>query len=216
MGVVVDLSQVSIVLHRSAINPPEERNEEDSAVKDPFAAVHYREKESEDDHMDENSAFTPATIIKSNKFGRQRQNRRKLYQKTSGNSEHGWKTTRNVKWTFGRHWKAQKTYWTHNTGSTCCLRCTILRMAESTQFEEDVNRKMLGMNVIERPLIDSASQIVAAPKKYNLLPSCIDNRMLNSVTFKDAYRILQMEEYPSSLLEARIFSTRDANFSIDK
>jgi len=55
------------------------------------------------------------------------------------------------------------------------------------------------------------SPVVVVPKKNGSPRFCVHYRRLNSVTKKDSYPILQMEDCIDSLEDARIFSSLDCN-----
>ena len=70
---------------------------------------------------------------------------------------------------------------------------------------------MLKKGVIEPANTDRASPVVLVPKTDGSLRFCIDYRILNAMTVRDAYPIPRMEEFIDSLGDAVIFSTLDCN-----
>jgi len=57
---------------------------------------------------------------------------------------------------------------------------------------------MLSMEVIEPSTGDRASPVNLVPRTDGSVRFCIDNRKLNFMTVKDAYRILRMDECKDS------------------
>lgn len=70
---------------------------------------------------------------------------------------------------------------------------------------------MRKMGVVEPSQTEWASPIVLVSKKVGSLRFCVENINLNSITFRDAYPILPMDECIESLGKTSMFSTLRAN-----
>lgn len=68
---------------------------------------------------------------------------------------------------------------------------------------------LLEAGIIQKSMSPWAFNIVLVRKKYGKLRMCVDNRMLNKRTIKDAYALPRIEEVFYVLHGAKYFTTLD-------
>lgn len=82
---------------------------------------------------------------------------------------------------------------------------------KAREFEKLAIDSILAMNLVKSAQKECASPIVFAPKKEGPLHLCVDYRKLNALTIHHSYPLPRMDECISSLGEAQVFSTLNAN-----